>query len=623
MKREAEGMSGHLDELEPDMIGTPFLAEGRKIRNAKVSVGWCAEISGTYWNGFIGLAFQLGDADMIAKAEKWARGALDAQEEDGYLGAYPEDQNRLADYNAWGTNWALRALLQYYEVTGRSHVLDACHRALLWFVENWKDSKTDYVGSTLIESMIYVYHRTGDPKLLEWSEQYLAWLEEHSERPNRVSDFLSARLDYNAMHAVAYGETMILPGIVYGASGDRRLLDASVNAIRKVIDKCLQRNGAPSTNLEYLSPRGANCETEYCNFATFSRSFQHALCLTGDAAYGDMIEKIVFNGSEGAKKKDGRGIAYMTSPNQVFATCESSIYGPSSNVEVFAPCYKVACCPAQSVRVLPEYLRSTCMVDAESNIYFVCYGPSTVRLPLEDGTDAEIEQITDYPFSEDVKFVFHLRGTWHKSISFRIPRWCESARIAVNGQVLPQVPEAGSFFELEREWNDRDVVSITLPMSVDVVRVDDSDYTNRQPIAIERGPLLFSLPIREKWTEFPGDPITPAPEEWPWFIVKPDVESYEEIHWDYVVDGSLLEDQSQIKVVCSPDSQSYPWTEAPVKIRIPARKHKLAYPPRSTVKTIEMYGTIKAEDLAGEIEQIELVPYGCANLRISYFRVIG
>ena len=67
MRVEADGMSGHMDELEPDMIGNPFITRSRK---RGVSAAWCSEISATYWTGLIQLAFTLADPVLIKKAAR-------------------------------------------------------------------------------------------------------------------------------------------------------------------------------------------------------------------------------------------------------------------------------------------------------------------------------------------------------------------------------------------------------------------------------------------------------------------------------------------------------------------------------------------------------------------------
>lgn len=101
--------------------------------------------------------FTLNDENLKKKAEVWVNGVLANQDEDGYIGTYFGEDNRNEDYNPWGTNWAMRSLLSYYEATDRQDVLEACHRALLWYVNNW-------VGHRLCRTN---YHRINGIKVFQ------------------------------------------------------------------------------------------------------------------------------------------------------------------------------------------------------------------------------------------------------------------------------------------------------------------------------------------------------------------------------------------------------------------------------------------------------------------------
>jgi uncharacterized protein len=629
LERSAAGMGGHLDELEPDMIRDPYVThptreeldhrlEGRRqmMDLRPVRAGWYAEISGTYWTGLVQLAYTLPDPALIAKVEKWADAVLTHQEEGGYIGSYLPTDNRMEDYNAWGTNWVLRALFSYYEATGRQDVLEACHRGLLWFVENWKDYRTSYAGPTLIEGMIVGFTLTGDRRLLDWAEDYMTWLEKNSPWPNYPSSLSSDQFDYNSYHAVAYGEMVKYPALLYAVDGRADYLKASVRGVQKILEKGTQRTGAPSSNNEFLSPPGATYETEYCNFATFANSYAWMAMVTGDAAYGDLIEKIVFNGAQGARKKDEQAIAYMSSPNQMFATETSGIYN-RCNTQAYAPVYYVACCPAKSVSIMPEYVREMCMTDADGGLYFMGYGPCSIATG-----GLRIVEDTHYPFSSSIHLTLHMDHPQSRQIHLRVPAWCGRAVIQVNGSTVNQEVTPGTFTTLDRLWQDGDVVDIDLEMAVKVVPVQCYDTPTAPLLAIERGPLLFSLPIKEAWTATKGAPLTPLPEGWSWYNVNPDVESityemhrrYDSLPWNYAVSDSLGQDSRIVSELKT--GTGYPWETPPVVIRIPARKAKYASPPYPD-KTIIPY--LNPMPAGSPETMLELVPYGCTALRISYF----
>lgn len=616
LTRNAAGMGGVLDRLEPEMIATPFINYSRFRRlphregdlDPTFCAGWSSEISGTYWTGLVQLAFTLNDPALIRKADEWVAGVLRHQEEDGYLGGYPADTDRHADYNAWGSNWCYRALLSYYEATGREDVLQAVYKGLLWFCDDWSDHWTDYAAPTIIESMIVVYTYTGDRRLVEFCERYLDWLEEHSRWQNSVSILSSDDLPYNSMHVVAYGENVKHPAIVYCATGDKRLLEASIKGVRKAIERIVQVTGSPSSCSEYLSPVGANLETEYCNYSTFQQTYSWLSLITGDASYGDLMEHILFNGAQGARKKDERAIAYFSSPNQIFAARNTSIY-TKGDMQVYAPCFYVACCPTQSVRTLPEFIRGMCLTDQEDHVYLLAYGPVNV-----DSAKASFTVDTLYPFRETI--TIQVSRSEDAAFHFRIPQWCEQPEIQVNGAKAAYRIVEGGYARLETNPRTGDEIRLRFPMSIRVERVNDGDSASKYPMAVTRGPLVYALRIREKWLPYAGTPITPVPEDWPWYEAVPednDRSNHRFKPWFLAMDEELSPDQIRCQ---EKPVDGYVWENPPVTLEVPLREADFCYsgPAARTYEPWE--STVRTNR---EAEPVELVPYGCTNLRITYF----
>ena len=150
--RGKHGMAGHLYELEPGIIVDPYIKKSCVSAWTDVNQdGWGGEISANYWNGYIQHAFILNDEEMIERATKWVDEMLQGQRKDGYLGTYnSKDSNIYDDFNGWSTAGAMRALLNFYDITGREDVLKAVHRCLLWFANTWTgEKKTTYADWTL------------------------------------------------------------------------------------------------------------------------------------------------------------------------------------------------------------------------------------------------------------------------------------------------------------------------------------------------------------------------------------------------------------------------------------------------------------------------------------------
>ena len=307
-------------------------------------------------------------------------GVLKNQKPDGYLGTYYEEGAAVyEDYNAWGTACGMRALLFYYDATKREEVLDAVYRCMLWFCEKWAgDKKTSYAGSYLIDPMIQCYFYTGDGRLVRFCEEYLDFLNRHDLFHCSVNAFLRDKLQYNSNHTSAYGIQAKLPALVYAATGKNDYLEASRSALRKAYEKATHLSGGPVCNTEYLGPVSASAETEYCAMTFFQSAYAAMTYVTGEAAFGDRIEEIFYNAAQGARKKDEKAIAYLSAPNQIFATdISSACFG---DMQVYAPCYPTSCCPVNAVGILPEFVRSMAMKNEAGDIFLPVYGPCTCLL---------------------------------------------------------------------------------------------------------------------------------------------------------------------------------------------------------------------------------------------------
>jgi len=619
--RNKHGMGGHLDELEPGMIADPFIQKSYVPQwGDGDQSGWGAEISGNYWTGLIELAFTLQDEQLIAKVTDWVDGMLRHRRADGYLGTYYEPDAKIyEDYNAWGTACAMRGLIAFYEVTRRQDVLDAVHECMLWFTRTWAgDKKTSYAGAYIIEPMIFCYYYTGDERLVTFAREYAEYLCDHDIFSISYKSFLEKGLQFNSEHTAGLGTQSRLPALLYTATGEEKYLRATEKILDEVYARATHLSGSPVSVSEYLAPVSSVAETEYCSYAFFNATYSYLSYITGKSKYGDRMEEMFYNGAQGARKKDERAIAYLSSPNQVYATDVSSF--SQMDMQVYAPCYPVSCCPVNSVAVLGEFVRGMYLHDGVGNIFVTVYGPSTLRT---DGFT--LRQKTLYPFRDTV--TLEMQGEKDCTVFLRIPAWCQSYTVTVNGSPVTAEKGENGYAGILRHWQTGDELTVTFAMETKVVRVDDSMASKKYPISILRGPLLYALHIPENWVEYPGRPATPLPEGWHWYKVLPQFTEAEvhdphdmlglrrnQISWNVALSEALQ--PGDITVREQPVT-GYVWENPPITLQLTGYKAPYLCAPYP-MTTFEPFGD---KQPVTDPVPLTLVPYGCTNLRISYFPV--
>ena len=138
----------------------------------------------------------------------------------------------------------------------------------------------------------------------------------------------------------------------------------------------------------------------------------------------------------------------------------------------------------------------------------------------------------------------------------RIPGWCKNPSITINGHKLAAKLQPGSFFTINRIFNNGDKVTLAIPMTVNI-----SNWPNKG-IAVQRGPIVYSYPIAAK--EDTVKNYSKSTAAFPGLEYKPTAA------WNY----SLLVTRAADVQVVKNSGNAYPWSTgaAPVTLKVPAEK---------------------------------------------------
>jgi len=625
LEKQRHGLTGHLEHAGYP-FNTPGWAGGRPGDHKGEEHWWPYEQIGYWVDGMVRCGHLLGDSFLLDRAQKHFDHVLDNPDPDGYLG--PKFMKTPGDCNRWPHAVFFRALMAHHEATGDDRILAgiAAH-----FLSGSAPHSTVREACN-IEAALWAYERTADKRLLDHA--VAAYDEFNRLSPDHDTSLKTLLSDKpGSEHGVTYNEMAKLGAILYVYTGRRRFLDATVNAYRKLDRDHMLVDGVVSST-ERLCGRDPLASHETCDIADYTWSVGYLLIATGKAEYADKIERACFNAAPGAVTGDFTALQYFSCPNQVVADRASNHneFFRGSEWMSYRPNPGTECCPGEVNRIMPNFAARTWMSDGSGGLAATLYAPCRIMTRVgARQQEVIIVEETQYPFSERIDFRVHTIGPAAFALSLRIPGWCTSARLLLNGKPLDAKCDSGTFVKIRRTFENNDRITLVLPMELRLSRWP------RGGIAIERGPLVYALRIKEDW-QIDQNPPKPATPDFPAFNL------YPASPWNYALCVTEKTLSTAVEVVHRPCT-SDPWSidTAPIELRVRARRvagwkierkrSVTGLYPNATFTGFEPVqkkgdfmltpqlpdpATLPAR-LAKKVETVTLVPYGCTKLRITIF----
>jgi len=649
---QANGLSGHLDEFWPDIKDSGWIGG-----NAE---SWERF---PYWlDGVVPLAVLIDSPVLIQKVENHIEYILDHQQDDGWLG--PILKKRSHRYDTWPNMILCKALSQYFEISKNKRIIKALlkyfHKldeildkktlGTSWAKMRWMDAVwgihwlIDYINDnqTEIEFLLKLAEKLWKQGY-DWKEHFddFYYIDMKKDLDLLViysneiilSDILVKELpkekfrrwDFRS-HVVNNAMGIKAPSIWSRQSGQDSDKQGILTAISNLDKYHGQATGMFSGD-EHLAGKNPSQGTELCAVVEYLFSLETAIPIIGCNSKGveliDRMEKICFNALPATFLPDMWSHQYDQQVNQVQAKkVEKPIYttnNTESNIYGLEPNF--GCCTANMHQGWPKFVEYGLWARDEEGLVCLANSPCRLSTKIFAGgkeISIEIEEITSYPFSDKVEFSIHLSDSANFTLKFRIPNWCTDATIQINDK-SPINCEKGNFIKISRKWKNNDNLILLLPPKIRYERRFNNSLT------ILRGPLIFSYNPDEEKKELKrklNNKINKNEINKINSIMFPsqvkDWEIYPKSKWQYAliepIELRVFEIQDNMEKM-----QSFNNATPPIKMKVKAveinnwdMEFEAALPPPTNPIAS-----------SGNIEEIELIPYGCTNIRITEFPTIN
>jgi len=589
LRIQAEGQSGKLPDFW-DSLGPNSGWRG--------GTGESWERGPYYLDGLVPLAYLLEDDELKAKAQEWIEWTLNSQDVYGLFGPM------RGNVDWWPLSVMLKVLAQYHEVTGDARVIPFMERFFRYMKNqlpvNHMHSWAVMRWTEMALCIIWLYNRTGDPELLDllkmvreqgydwsWHFREFALTSKQTGRFRMISHVVN-----NAMGVKGAALQYVLSGWPeHRAASDTTLA---------MLDEYHGCATGIFTGDEHLAGKDPTQGTELCAVVEYMFSLENMIQILGSPAYGDRLEMIAYNALPGTFSADMMAHQYDQQANQVLCTIAPRHWtnnSPDSNIFGLEPQY--GCCTSNFHQGWPKLAANLWMATPDEGLAAVAFAPCQVGAKVRGGVEVTIDVETGYPFDETVTFRVRTPVPVTFPLRYRVPGWAEGASAKLNNGECACGLTPGTFHTAEREWRDGDTLEVTFPMKVRAERRFNGAVT------LKRGPLVYSLKIGERWERIRG------------IDECPDYAVYPTTPWNYglLVDPENPEAEVVVKgvgdVIYSPDS-------APIELRVKGRR----IPGWDLVD--EQAGPLPVSPVSSSepVEELTLIPYGCAKLRITEFPLL-
>ena len=500
-------LSKHVSATLPVCIDQIENQTGR-IRNFENAAKGEGEHSGIFFDdsdvykALEGMAYSLinnPDPELEKKADEWIDKFAAAQQPDGYINTFytltglDKRWTNMDKHEMYCAGHMIEAGVAYYQATGKRKLLDVCIRMTDHMMSQFGPGKRHWVpGHEEIElALVKLYQTTQEQKYLDFAY----WLleerghghgtmgDEGKWNPVYYQDIVPVRqLTDISGHAVRCMYLYCGMADVAALKNDTGYIAAMDRLWDDVVHRNMYITGGVGSSHDnegftedYDLPNlDAYCET--CASVGMVLWNQRMNQLTGDSKYINVLERSLYNGALAGISLGGDRFFYVNPLESKGDHHRQEWYG-------------CACCPSQLSRFLPS-IGNYIYASSDDALWVNLYIGNTGQIRIGE-TDILLTQETDYPWDGSVKLTISTSQPLEKEIRLRIPNWCKTYDLSINGKRINVSEEKG--YAVIKDWKSQDVIALDMDMPVEIVAADPHVKENFGKRAIQRGPLVYCM----------------------------------------------------------------------------------------------------------------------------------
>lgn len=329
----------------------------------------------------------------------------------------------------------------------------------------------------LPENLFNAHELTGDKRYLEMARTYLLNAE-FFDPLAQGKNLLPGKHAYS--HVIALSSA----AKAYLVLGDPKYLAAIRNAWDMLEQTQQYASGGWGPKETFVEPhQGKLAESltaTHAHFETPCGAYAHLklarylLRLTGEARYGDGLERVLYNTLLASRDPNGQGDFFYYSD---YHPLVKKTYYP----------HKWPCCAGTLVQGVADHLISI-YFQGDDGIYVNLFTPSEVRWSA-GGVPARLIQTTGYPAGGNVQLRVDVPAATEFTVYVRIPGWAASSpKFSVNGKSVDVAARGQTFAAIRRRWKKNDTLQVALSWGCRTEAIDDRHPDN---VAVMNGPLMM------------------------------------------------------------------------------------------------------------------------------------